>query len=112
MLLSDMSLMLVKDHRFKVFVGNETHLFVVEELVTGLAAWPSKFRLKLHASPRSEAKTFYGASCHEVAEKVADYIARNSGHAGVPRTSHSSQSPPFSPHQMQQSIQMSDSESD
>jgi hypothetical protein len=53
---------MLKEHRFTFFAGAETHLFRIEELVTG-PVWPHRFRLKLPASSRSEAKTFYGTSC-------------------------------------------------
>jgi len=69
--------MLLKEHRFKVVAGTETHLFTVEELVTGLAGWADKFRLRLPATSSSEARTFYGASCYETAEKAAAFLAKN-----------------------------------
>jgi hypothetical protein len=75
--------MLFKEHRFKFLVGTEKHLFLVQELLGELAGWPQRFRLKLPASLHSEVKTFYGASCYEVAEKAADFIASNSGQSEI-----------------------------
>ena len=89
--------MLLKEHRFKFFAGAETHLFRIEELVTGPAVWPHRFRLTLPASSRSEAKTFYGATCYEAAEKAAEFIACNSGQSGTDTAIHSPQGPPLSP---------------
>src|SRR6266849_4094359 len=91
--------MLLKEHRFMFFAGAHTHLFRIEELVRGLVVWHHRFRLKLPASSRSNAKTFYGASCYEVAQNAADFIACNSGQAGKHRATQLSQGPPASPRQ-------------
>jgi hypothetical protein len=91
--------MLFREHRFKFFAGAETHLFTIEELVSGLAVWPHSFRLRLPATSRFEAKTFYGASCYEAAKKAADYIAGNSGQPGIDRATHLSLGPPAPPRQ-------------
>jgi len=80
--------MLLKEHRFKFFLGVETYLFTIEELVTGLAGWPDRFRIKLAASKGSEAKTFYGPSCYDVAEKAARYIVINSPHSALGLATH------------------------
>jgi hypothetical protein len=50
-------------------------MFTIEELVGGLAFWPQRFRLKLPASSRCEAKTIYGADCEKVAQEAADVLA-------------------------------------
>jgi hypothetical protein len=71
--------MLLKEHRFTCFAGAEIHMFTVEELVGGLAFWPQRFRLKLPANSRSEAKTIYGADCEEVAQAAADVLAGEAG---------------------------------
>lgn len=80
--------MLLREHRFKFFARTEEFVFRVDELVDGIAAWPGRFRLQLPASPHTEAKTFYGASCEEVAGMAADFVASCSGHLGKiqPRT--------------------------
>jgi hypothetical protein len=75
--------MLLREHRFKLVVGAETRLLVIEELAKGLAVWPHKFRLKLPASAHCEARTFYASSCYEVAEKAADYLAGSAGQRGI-----------------------------
>jgi hypothetical protein len=84
--------MLLKEHRFKFVLGT-THIFTIEEMVQGLAVWPHKFRLRLPASSKSEAKSFYGASCYEVAEKAAQFIAENSHQSLTNRATYSSQGP-------------------
>jgi hypothetical protein len=89
--------MLLREHRFKFLAGAETHLFRIEELVKGVVVWPQQFRLTLPASASAKSKTFYGASCYEVAEKAADFMARNSGHSERVRATHSSQRPPTRP---------------
>ena len=83
----------------RFFVGAETHLFMIDELVKGLAGWPNRFRLKLSASPRSGAKTFYGASCYEVAEKAAEFMAGRTNQSSKDRAINLSQGPPASPRQ-------------
>jgi hypothetical protein len=67
--------MVLKEHRFTLAVNAETHVLRIEELVQGLALWPSRFRLKLPASLRSEAITIYGESCEDVAERAGRVIA-------------------------------------
>jgi hypothetical protein len=71
--------MLLREHRFKFVADAYTHLFNIEEMVSGMAVWPNKFRLKIPASSNWEARTFYGKSCHEVAEKAAEFMAQNPG---------------------------------
>jgi hypothetical protein len=71
--------MLLKEHRFKFFAGVSTYLFIIEEMVSGMAVWPHKFRLKIPASSDGEARTFYGKSCDEVAEKAAEFMAHTPG---------------------------------
>ena len=90
--------MLLREHRFK-FVAGTTHMFTIEEMVRGMAVWPHKFRLRIPASSNSEAKTFYGTSCYEVAEKAAEFMAQNSNRSQIARAKYSSQGPPASPPQ-------------
>jgi hypothetical protein len=89
--------MLLKEHRFKFIAGVSIHLFIIEEMVTGLAMWPQRFRLKLPASSCSEAKTFYGDSCDEVAEKASGFMASNSGQPVIDRPSRRPKGPPDYP---------------
>ena len=112
MLLKALSQTLVKVHSFTFTVGAETHLFLVEEVVAKLSSWPARFRLTLAASAHSEAKTFYGSSCYEVAEKAADFIALGGGMASPRRSKHSLANPPAYPHQTLQSLQIQEPESD
>ncbi|HKN76178.1 MAG TPA: hypothetical protein VJW94_13455 [Candidatus Acidoferrum sp.] len=112
MLLKALSQTLVKEHHFKFTVGAETHLFLVEELVAKLSNWPARFRLRLDAFHGSEAKTFYGASCYEVAEKAADFLALSGSSQGIIKTTHSPQNPPASPRQTLRPLQIQESESD
>jgi hypothetical protein len=112
MLLKTLSQTLVKEHSFKFAVGAETHLFLVEELVAKLSSWPARFRLRLDASSRTEAKTFYGASCYEVAEKAADFVSLNGGAIGLNKSTYLPQSPPTSPQLSLQPLQIHESESD
>jgi hypothetical protein len=86
--------MLLKEHRFKFVTGVDTHLFTIEEMVSGLAIWPQRFRLKLPASNCFGAQTFYGSSCDEVAEKASGFLAPHSVHpASDQSTRHHGSSP-------------------
>src|SRR5580704_3495834 len=109
MLLKALSQTLVKEHIFKFTVGAETHLLVVEEVVAKLSSWPSRFRWRLDASPRSEAKTFYGDTPCEVAKKAADFVALGGFTPSINKTSHSSQNPPAPPIQILQPLQIQES---
>ena len=112
MLLKALSQTLVKEHIFKFTVGAETHLLVVEEVVAKLSSWPERFRLRLDASSRSEAKTFYGATAYEVAEKVSDFLALGVITPAMNKTNHSPQNLPAPPIQILQPLQIQESESD
>ena len=85
--------MLLKEHRFRFVAGTETLLFRIEELVKGPTTWPHRFKLTLPASFHSEAKTFYGQSCYEVAEKAANFIDRKATNSETVRSAHSSPGP-------------------
>jgi len=89
--------LLLREHRFKFVAGIQTHVFTIDELVSGIAVWPNKFRLKVPASSNSEAKTFYGPSCYEVAEKAAQFMGQNTHQSVADRTTYSSQGSPASP---------------
>ena len=110
--LKRLSQTLVKEHSFKFAVGAETHLFLVEELVAKLSSWPGRFRLRLYSSSQSEGKTFYGASCYEVAEKAADFVALGGSAINTNKSTYSSLSPPASPRPSLQPLQIQESESD
>ena len=101
--------LLVKEHRFACVIGRKRHVFVVEELVAGEAAWPAKFRLKLYISARSEMKKFFGASCYGVAKRAADYLARSAEHAGAYTKA---PSPLLPPRQILQTVQVQEIESE
>jgi hypothetical protein len=66
--------MLLKEHRFTFFASGEVHLLRIEELVQGLALWPSRFRIKLPASHCRQAKTIYGNSCDEAAKHAVEFL--------------------------------------
>jgi hypothetical protein len=66
--------MLLKEHQFRFSPEAEATLFRVEELVVSIVGSPDRFRLKLPASSWADARTLYGASCHEAAEKAANFL--------------------------------------
>ena len=104
--------MLLREHRFKFFVGAREYVFRVDELITGVTSWPDRCRLQLPASACTEAKIFYGASCEEVAEKAAGFMASRSGQLGKDTAMHSSQAPPTSPRPAPRPLQLQVSEND
>lgn len=61
--------MLLKEHRYLVQIGSHTQIFSVHELISGNAGWGDRFRLQIPADSHGEARTVYGASAGEVAEK-------------------------------------------
>ena len=67
---------LLREYRYRVLVGPETHVLRIEELIQGTAGWGGRFRVQLPASHYSEATTIYGASEQEVAESAARLIDR------------------------------------
>jgi len=99
---------LLKEYRFRCVVGAETHLFTIEEWVKGLAVWPRRFRVRLPASSRTEAKTFYGATCHEAAEKAANFLGGKSDKSEKAQATHLSQRSPTPPPQRSPQIQKMD----
>jgi hypothetical protein len=110
--LKSMKLTLVKEHIFKFTVGDETHLFLVEELVAKLSSWPERFRVRLGASFRSGAKTFYGENCYQVAEKAADFLTLGGSSAAAIKTTYKSLNPSPPPRPTLQPLQIQESESD
>jgi hypothetical protein len=104
--------MLLREHRFKFFAGAQEYVFRVDELITGATSWPDRCRLQIPASARTEAKTFYGANCEEVAEKAAGFVASRFGQLGKNAATHSSQGPPTSPRQALRPLQLQISEND
>jgi hypothetical protein len=66
--------MLLKEHRYVVHIGSNTHFLNVHELISGLAGWADRFRLQIPADSYGEAMTIYGASHEEVAKRAVDFL--------------------------------------
>ncbi len=66
---------LIREHRYILSLGLDTHVLRVEELIAGPAPWPGKFRVRLPASMRSEAKTFYGSTGNQAAKKLTVFLS-------------------------------------
>lgn len=66
---------LIREHRYVLSLGLDTHVLRVEELIAGPISWPRKFRIRLPASMRSEAKTFYGTTGNQVARKITAFLS-------------------------------------
>jgi hypothetical protein len=65
---------LLKQHRYVVQIGIESHLLRIEERVSGLGVWRGKFRVQIPATTRNEATTIYGRSADEVAAAAARFL--------------------------------------
>jgi len=66
---------LMREERFVFQFGTEEHVLRVQEMLWGPEGWPGPCRILVPASHRREARSFYGATPREVAEKAADYLA-------------------------------------
>ena len=71
-----MAFILLKEYRYVVQIGAETHVLRVEELVAGPAVWGGKFRLQILADEQRGAQLIYGTSADEVAQKGAAVMDR------------------------------------
>ena len=68
--------MILKVHFY--IIHNEERVLRVEELISGSKQWPKRFRTKLRASNYHRARTIYGVTDKEVAEKAARYLESSS----------------------------------
>jgi len=66
--------MLLNEYQFTFLAGPTTQVFRIEELVWGIVGWPQRCRLKLPTTSDWEARTFYGRTCLEVADKVTHFL--------------------------------------
>jgi hypothetical protein len=66
---------LIKEERYIFSVGTEEHVLRVQELVWGSTAWPEKFRIRLPASYRRDAKRFYGTTAGDAVERATEYLS-------------------------------------
>jgi hypothetical protein len=67
--------MLVKEHQFKLHLGNKPRSIVVEEYISYGQQWREKFRATVRLSGL-ESRVFYASTLEEAAEKAATYIRR------------------------------------
>jgi hypothetical protein len=66
---------LIKEERYICYLGMEQHVLRVEELISSSEQWPEPFRVRLAASHRREAKTIYGSTTVEAAERAVSFIS-------------------------------------
>jgi hypothetical protein len=67
--------MLIKQERFICYLGMEQQVLRVDELISGSEQWPERFRSLLAASHTREAKTIYGSTAREAAERAVVYLS-------------------------------------
>jgi len=66
---------LIREERYVFQLGTEEHILRVEELIRGVERWPDRCRIRLAASHRRKAKTFYSATPREVVELATEYLS-------------------------------------
>jgi len=66
---------LVREHRYVLYHGVQSHILRIEELVSGLAPWPEKFRLQLPASRARQSRTFYESTSEDAAKRAAEFLS-------------------------------------
>jgi phenylacetate-coenzyme A ligase PaaK-like adenylate-forming protein len=66
---------LIKEERYIYYLGMEPQVLRVEELISGSEQWPERFRALLAASHTREAKTIYGSTARETAERAVVYLS-------------------------------------
>jgi hypothetical protein len=67
-------MVLLRQHRYLVQIGIESHVLRIEELVSGPPVWRGKFRVQIPASIGREEKTIYGTNADEVAAAAARFL--------------------------------------
>jgi hypothetical protein len=67
-------LILLKEHQYRVQIGAETRILLVEEHLSGPTGWAGKFRVKIPADTTGESRIFYGSSDQAVAYLAAEYL--------------------------------------
>lgn len=67
--------MLIKEERYMFYLGMEQQVLRVKELISGSEQWPERFRALLATSRTREAKTIYGSTAREAAERAVVYLS-------------------------------------
>jgi len=65
---------ILKEHRYIVRIRDGEHVLRIQELISGTEEWPERIRVQLPASIHYRARTIYGITEKEVAEKAAAYL--------------------------------------
>jgi len=65
---------MIREDKYILYVGTEEYVLPVQELLSGLEPWPEKFRALLPASREWTARTVYGSSGREAAERAMEYL--------------------------------------
>lgn len=65
---------LLREYRYIVQIGSQSHVLRIEELVSGPVVWGDKFRVQIPPSTGREATTIHGTSADEVAEAAAQFL--------------------------------------
>jgi len=67
---------LVRHHRYEIKIGSESQILRIEELVSGPDVWGGTYRLVLLVGDGKTAKTIYGATADEVANRAVELMTR------------------------------------
>lgn len=69
---------MIKEENYILYIGPDEFVLPVQELLSGLEAWPEKFRALLPASREWTATTVYGSTGREAAERAMEFLSLHS----------------------------------
>ncbi|MEE8113116.1 MAG: hypothetical protein V3T23_02055 [Nitrososphaerales archaeon] len=65
---------LIRQSNYLLYLGEKQYPFMVEELVSGAASWPEKFRASFAANRAGQAASGYGKTELQAAESFVNKI--------------------------------------
>jgi hypothetical protein len=65
---------MIKEERYVIEVGNQTHILLLQELLWGSEWWPERFRVQLPAANGRSAENIFGSSARETLEMAAECL--------------------------------------
>lgn len=67
----------IREERYLVEIGAEQFILRVQELISGCAFWPGKFRIHVPASQDGRSTTVYGATALETIENATQLLRKH-----------------------------------
>ena len=65
---------LIRQSNYVLYLGEKQYPFIVEELVSGAASWPKKFRASFEANRAGQAASGYGETETQAAESFVNKL--------------------------------------